>query len=262
MPAVMAETPAAGAAPRAAPRRFEEPEQQGPEAYVAEFIGTFFLVFFICMILSVSNGFRVVDFAVIGLLHAFVLAALIYTLGGVSGAHFNPAVTVTLAALRKITPIDALIYIFVQLAAGVAGALVTKLLLDEEGRGVNYGATGLQPFIEGQPGLGLIAETIGTFILVWAIMGTAVNPRGERSFAGLVIGITLGMAVMAIGPLTGAGFNPARSFGPAVVSGEWADFWIYVVGPLLGGVLSGFTYTALVIWPQHREGQRPVDTLP
>jgi MIP family channel proteins len=239
--------------------RSAQVEQRGPEAYVAEFIGTFFLVFFICTILSVANGFRVVDYAVIGLLHAFLLAFLIYTLGGTSGAHFNPAVTVTLAAQRKIGSVDAVIYIIVQLAGAVAGALVTKLLLDEEGRGVNYGATTLQPFIAGEPGLGLIAEFLGTFVLMWAIMGVAVNPRGERSWAGLVIGMTLGFGVMAIGPLTGAGFNPARSFGPALVSGEWADFWIYIVGPLLGATLSGLVYLFLVIRPG--EGVRPIDTL-
>jgi MIP family channel proteins len=239
-----------------------ELEQRGAEAYVAEFLGTFFLVFFVCTILSVANGFHVVDFAVIGLLHAFLLTMLIYTLGGVSGAHFNPAVTAALTAIRKISPIDALIYVILQLAGAVAGALVVKVLLDDEGRGVNYGATVPQAFVSGKALPALLAEVIGTFVLVWAIMGAAVNARSDRSWAGLIIGITLGFAVMALGPLSGASFNPARSFGPAIVSGEWTAFWVYVVGPLVGGLLSAIAYVALVLAPQGRVGMRPVDKLP
>jgi MIP family channel proteins len=242
-----------------APRPGIEPKSW--EAYVAEFLGTFFLVFFITTILCVANGFHVFDFAVIGLLHAFVLAMLIYTLGATSGAHFNPAVTVALTAIRKISPLDALIYILVQLAGAVAAVLVTKLLLEDEGRSIHYGATVPSAFISGKASLALVAEFIGTFVLMWAIMGTAVNPRGERSWAGLVIGVTLGFAVMAIGPLTGAGFNPARSFGPALVSGTWTDFWVYVVAPLLGAVASAFAYTFVVLRPQALPAERPIDEL-
>ena len=111
-------------------------EERGTPAYVAEFIGTFFLVLFVCLVVTLNSagGLGVTDFAVIGLVHAFVLAMLVYTLGGTSGAHFNPAVTAALAALRKITLIDATIYWLVQLAGAVAAALVTKLLLLDEGR--------------------------------------------------------------------------------------------------------------------------------
>ena len=245
----------------------DEPDRASPEdqdlpAYAAEFLGTFLLVFFICLILSVAAGFRVTDFAVIGLVHVFVLAMLIYTLGGTSGAHFNPAVTTALLALRQIKPIDALIYVFLQLSGGIAGALLCKALLLDEGRAASYGATLVGPFLSGKAFPGLIAEAIGTFVLMWAIMGTAVNPRGQREWAGLVIGATLGFAVMAIGPLTGAGFNPARSFGPALVSGEWTHFWIYVVGPLAGARLAAFAYQPLATAPMRRHDVRPVDKLP
>jgi len=116
-------------------------------------------------------------------------------------------------------------------------------------------------FISGKASLALVAEFIGTFVLMWAIMGTAVNPKGERSWAGLVIGVTLGFAVMAIGPLTGAGFNPARSFGPALVSGTWTDFWVYVLAPLLGALASAFAYSFVVLRPQHLAAERPIDEL-
>ena len=96
---------------------------------------------------------------------------------------------------------------------------------------------------------------------MWAIMGTAVNPRGERAWAGMVIGMALGLGVMTLGPLSGAGFNPARWFGPAVVSGEYANFWIYIVGPVVGAVLAAVGYKALVLDPHDRLGERPIDKL-
>jgi glycerol uptake facilitator protein len=232
-------------------------------AYMAEFIGTFLLVFFVCTIVSINSagGIGVTDFAVIGLLHAFILAMLVYTLGGTSGAHFNPAVTTTLLALRKIKPGDALVYVLVQLSGGVAGALVCKALVTDAGRGVHYGAVSVSQIVHGHALPGLIAEILGTFVLMWAIMGVAVNPRGQRDWAGLVIGITLGFAVMAFAPISGAGLNPARWFGPAVVGNEWGTWLIYIVGPIIGGLLAGFVYDRVVIAPANRVTDRPIDTL-
>jgi MIP family channel proteins len=239
-------------------------EERGTPAYVAEFIGTFFLVLFICLVVSVNSpdGLQFTDFAVIGLVHVFILATLIYSLGGTSGAHFNPAVTAALAGLRKITPLDALIYWLVQLSGAVAAGLVTKLLLLDEGKGVNYGAaTVSEKFLQGKALSGLLCEVIGTFVLMWAIMAVAVNPRGERSWAGFVIGMALGVAVLVFAPLDGAGFNPARWFGPAIVSGEFADWWVYILGPAIGALLAAFGYKALVLDTHDRLAQRPIDTL-
>lgn len=241
-------------------------EPLGPAAYVAELLGTFLYVFFICAILSVQNpaGLGYTEFAVIGLVHVLLLLFLVQTLGGTSGAHFNPAITIALAAVRKIRLADAGVYVLLQLAGGIAGALVVKVLLLDEGKGANYGASLVSDkFLQGKPLPALLAETIGAFAVVWAIMGTAVNPRGEGAWAGLVIGGTLGMAVMVLGPLTGGSFNPARSLGPALVSGEFADFWVYVVGPIAGGLIAALGYRALVIAPQDRGGgTRPVDVEP
>jgi len=228
-------------------------EARSPSAYVAEFIGTFALVFFITAVLSVSGGLGYVDFAVIGLLHAFVLMMLIHTLGATSGGHFNPAVTAAMAAVRRIAPGDALIYILVQLAGGVAGTLVTKLLLQDEGKGGDYGAAIVsQKFLQGKALSGLLAEGLATFFLMWAIMGVAANDRGAKDWAGFVIGATLGFCIFVFGPLTGGSLNPARWFGPALVSGTWTDAWVYIVAPVLGAVLAAVLYTALVIAPQGR----------
>jgi MIP family channel proteins len=240
-----------------------EVQDRGPAAYIAEFVGTLLLVFFITAVLSLyvsapsaTNPNPFIDFSVIGLVHAFTLFGLIQTLSVISGAHFNPAVTVVMTVLRQIKPPDAVIYIIAQLAGGVGGALLTKLLLEDEGKGVNYGATLVSSRLNGAVFPGMVAEAIGTFFLVWVIVGVAVNPRATKEWAALAIGAALGMAVMVIAPLTGAGFNPARSFGPAIVSGEWGGLdnflLVYCVGPVAGAVLAGLLYFNLVIAPGKR----------
>ena len=250
-------------------------EERGPAAYIAEFIGTFALVLFVTAVVSLyvtptlpGAAPPFVDFSVIGLVHVLVLFMLIQTLAVVSGAHFNPAVTAALTVLREIRPVDAAIYIVCQLAGAVAGALVTKALLTEfkNAEAVNYGATLMSDKIDQKIALGMIAEGIGTFFLVWVIVGVAVNPRAAKDWAALAIGGTLGMLVMVIAPLTGAGLNPARSFGPALVAGEgaWggADAFVlvYVVAPVVGAVLAALIYFNLVIAPGKRDpgGMQPV----
>jgi glycerol uptake facilitator protein len=244
-----------------------EVQDRGPAAYIAEFLGTLLLVFFITAVVSLyvsTNPQSFIDFSVIGLVHAFVLFGLVQTLGLVSGAHFNPAVTCALAALRQIKLPDAVIYIVAQLAGGVAGALITKALLLDEGKGVNYGATVVSDRLNGDILPGMVAEALGAFFLVWVIVGVAVNPRATKEWAALAIGAALGMGVMVMAPLTGAGFNPARSFGPAIVSGEWggADHFllVYVAGPVVGALVAAFLYLVIIETPGKREpgGMEPV----
>ena len=246
----------------AAPRHDADGLDRGPAAYVAEFIGTFGLVFFITAVVSLYVN---IDFAVIGLVHAFLLFMLIQTLAVASGAHFNPAVTAAMTVLRQIKPVDAAIYVVVQLAGAVAGALVTKALLEDEGEGSNYGATTVsEERLGGDVLPGMVAEALGTFFLVWVIVAVAVNPRAAKDWAAFAIGATLGMLVMVIAPLTGAGFNPARSFGPALVSGEFGGIdtflLVYVLAPAVGAVLAAVTYFNLFIAPGKKEpgGFEPV----
>ncbi len=219
-------------------------------AYAAEGIGTFLLVFFICSVLSVGNaGVLQLDIAGLGLLHALTLGVLVYALAASSGAHLNPAVTVAQLAIGQIRSRDAAAYIVFQLAGGALAGLLVLLLFHDAGASVNYGATAVNAKVVsgGSPWLGLIAEAMGTFMLMWAVMAVAVNPRGEKHFAGLVIGGALGLAVMVFGPATGAGLNPARWLGPALVSGSYPDFWIFIVGPVAGALLAAWTYRAVVI---------------
>jgi MIP family channel proteins len=235
-------------------------QDRGPAAYIAEFVGTLLLVFFITAAVSIYiaeptrlNPNPFIDFSVIGLVHVFLLFVLIQTLAVVSGAHFNPAVTVAMTALRQIKPPDAAIYMLAQLAGGVGGALLTKAILLDEGKAQNYGAVGVSDVIDGQIFPGMVVEALGTFFLLWAIIGVAVNPRATKDWAAFAIGGALGMAVMVFAPLTGAGFNPARAFGPALVSGEWggADTFIlvYVIAPVIGALVAVFLYLQILAEP-------------
>ena len=259
----------------------ESPPERGPAAYVAEFIGTFGLVFIICAVVTLyahppvpasqpgvpaTQPFQ--DWAVIGVTIAFVVFGLIQALAIVSGAHFNPAVTVALAAIRQIRLIDAAIYIVVQLIGALAGAFVVKLLFDNPNASgtdnPTFGAVAVGPAADGSNAVALGAEVIGTFFLVWAIVGVAVNPRGTKDWAGFAIGATLGAVIMLFGSVSGAGVNPARSFGPAVVGqfGESAGTWIliWVIGPLVGALLAAFVYFQMFILPGRKgaEGMEPV----
>src|SRR3954454_21007282 len=149
---------------------------RGPAAVVAEFIGTLMLVFTITMVVSLyitpaqaGAPQPFIDWSVIGLVHVFVLFMLIQTLAVISGAHFNPAVTVAMTVIRQIRPPEALIYIVLQCAGGILGALLTKALISDEGAGIHYGAVAVSAKLDHGIFLGAVAEAVGTFFLVWAI---------------------------------------------------------------------------------------------
>lgn len=247
--------------------------ERGPAAYLAEFLGTLLLVLGVTLVVSLyvtpgsaTNPEPYIDFGVIGLVHAFLLFILIQALAVASGAHFNPAVTTALLALRQIRPADAGIYVVCQFAGGIVGVLITKLLLTDFANAddVNFGAPGISDRLDGSTALGMLGEGIGTFILVFTIIGVAVNPAGLKDWAGFAIGASLGMAVMIIAPLTGAGLNPARSFGPALVADAFggADTFIlvYVLAPVIGALVAAAVYFAIYIQPGKKgaQGAQPV----
>lgn len=227
-------------------------ENRPVHAYVAEFIGTFALVFFIGTILSVAGGLQTTDWAVIGLVHAFILAMLVYTLGTVSGGHFNPAVTFAAAMIKRIKAPDAVVYIAVQLGGAVLAALLVKALLGTPAEVQKYGSARLNPTFDITTLKGVVIEGIGTFFLMWAIMSLSLAKDGARNWASFLVGTTLGLIVMTAGPLTGGSFNPARWFGPALITeiklgGGFTDWWVFILGPAVGAVLAAFAYAALVM---------------
>jgi MIP family channel proteins len=209
-------------------------------------IGTFLLVFFITtvIVLFLSTGEQAQfgsDFAVIGLVHAFLLFGLIVMFGVVSGGHFNPAVTLAAMAIKRISAIDGVIYMLAQFSGGVLGALLCKGLLLDEGRATHYGAATVSGLLAGNF-QGMIVEAIGTFCLVLVILAAVFSKKSFKDWAPLAIGTTLGFIVMVGGPLTGGAFNPARWFGPALVGNEWGGVWPYLLGPIVGSLLAAAVF--------------------
>ncbi len=209
---------------------------------ISEGVGTFFLTFMVAAAIctdSYSGG--QVGIVGIALAHGLALAAIVSSLGHVSGAHVNPAVTLGALLVRAIEPSRALAYFGAQLM----GALVAGLML-----AATFGADVWQPVHLGAPalgfgvavGTGVFLEMILTLVLVFVVLQMAADRRAPRHVHGLVIGATLGAAVLVGGPLTGAALNPARAFGPALAAGYWASHYVYWLGPLLGGVVAAVLY--------------------
>ena len=220
------------------------------KAYVAEFVGTFLLVGIITSSISVAAGpdGAALSQADVGILYGFLLCAIVYGIGTVSGAHVNPAITIAMWSIRKISPRDAGAYIGAQVLGAIAGAYMTKGFFTARGGVVDYGAAHVNPaFLHGgSPWLALLVEALGAFVLVWAVMATVVNRNAVAGFAGVAIGLSLGFAGMPFVNVTGASFNPARWLGPALASNTFPDFWVYIVGPIAGAVLAAALYQWLI----------------
>lgn len=206
----------------------------------AEGIGTFILVFAgtgAVMVNQLSSG--AVTHLGISFVFGAVVAALIYTLGHLSGAHFNPAVTLGFWTSGFFPQRRVLPYILAQSAGAIAAS---TLLLIALGSVAHLGAT--QP-LNGNWLQSLVLETVLTFILMFVILGSGLDRRAPIGFAGLAIGLTVGLEAAFMGPITGASMNPARSLGPAVVAGIWQHHWLYWVAPILGAQLAVMVYRQL-----------------
>ena len=217
-------------------------QERGLSAYLAELIGTFLLVFFITSVVTlfVSTGAQASfgsDFAVVGFVQGLTLFGVIVMFGAVSGGHFNPAVTLAAATIKKISPLDAVIYVLAQLSGAVLGALLTKALLLDEGRATHYGAGEISGLLSGNFA-GAVVEGIGVFALVLVILSVVFSKKSIKDWGPLAIGTTLVFLVMVGGPLTGGCYNPARWFGSALVGNSWGGTWPYLVGPLVGSLLA------------------------
>jgi len=216
-----------------------------PRILLAELIGTFALVFIGAGSAALGLGGLVgVAFA-----HGLVVVGMAYAFGHVSGAHVNPAVTFGVWVAGKMEAGTALAYVGVQLVggalagfalAGVLGGTGTGLGATVLARGLEVGGT----VIDVSPLQGLLLETLLTFFLVNAVLNSAISGKATQ-MAGLAIGLTLTFCILLGGPLTGASVNPARTLGPALASGNWSHFWLYVVGPLAGGALAAVVYRGL-----------------
>lgn len=233
---------------------------------LAELVGTMLLVFVgcgsVCVLLMLAAGTPtgtpfdigigalggLGDWLAVGAAFGLAVAVVIYALGGVSGAHINPAVSIALWAIKKFPARDTVAYIIAQCIGAAIGSALFLFIAGPDALAIGgLGATA--PF----PGItiwqALVAEIIGTFILMLAIMGVAVDRHATPGFAGLVIGMAVTGVIIVIGNISGGSINPARTFGPdliaTIMGGSNAlitTFPIYVVGPIVGAVLAAFFY--------------------
>ena len=210
---------------------------------IAEFVGTFALIFIGAGAVAIGAGGLIgAAFA-----HGFVVIAFIYAYGHISGTHINPAVTLGFLIAGEIEFIVAIGYWIVQFLGGILGAVLLNVVLPDPG---DLGVTVLTTAANGgaftvTATQGLIVEIILTFFLVNTIFNTAVNGKAGN-FAGLAIGVGLMFCIVMGGPLTRASLNPARTLGPAVVSGNYADIWLYFVGPFVGAILAALLYIGVL----------------
>ncbi len=214
-----------------------------PKKCVAEFIGTFALIFIgVGAIHNASDPSAGVGLLGVALAHGLTIAVMVSATAGISGGHLNPAVTFGLLVGRKISVRDAVAYWVSQLAGGAAAGFLLLSLLGK--MAVADGTPDLGKATSA--GAGIVIELVTTFFLVFVVYGSAVDGRAPK-IGGLAIGLTVALDILFAGPLTGASMNPARTFGPALASGHWANHFVYWVGPLLGGGLAGLIYGQYLI---------------
>ncbi len=186
------------------------------------------------------------DLLAIAVAHGLAIGLLVAAGGHISGGVYNPALTLGLLIGGKLRWNKAIGYVIAQLVGGVIGALLIKATfpaaqVDAANLGVPaVGATA-------SVGRAVLAEIVGTFFLMYVVFGTAVDGRGPRAIAPLAIGLTISMGILAVGPISGAAFNPARWFGPAIVQASFGDWWVYWVGPGIGAAIAAVLYAYIYL---------------
>lgn len=219
---------------------------------IAEAVGTF-LFFFVGMGSVVLGDYLAAGggsgpgLLGVALAHGLALAVLVSALGAVSGGHFNPAVSLAVWIMGKITPARTALYIVAQLVGAVAAGLALRAVFPDAWQASNIGTPALGAGIT--PVLGIGIEAVLTALLVLAVIGTAVDSRGPK-IGGLAIGLAVAADILVGGPLTGAAMNPARWFGPAVAAGAFADWYVWWIGPAIGAAVAAVLYRFALAAPE------------
>jgi aquaporin TIP len=213
------------------------------KAAIADFVATFALIFIGAGAALLYSADRL-DLTGVALAHGLVLFIMVSVTAHVSGGFVNPAVAISLWVTGKVPSQRALILITAELLGAIAGAFLLKFLVPavvfEQGNG---GIPALAPEIA--IGKGILIEAVCTFFLVFAVFGTAVDDRGPfAKTAGLTIGLVIAFDIMAFLPYTGAAMNPARWLGPALATNDWSNWYVWIVGPIAGGIIAGVLYWA------------------
>ena len=224
---------------------------------MAEFIGTFALVFFGSM--SVIMFFPALGFSSpqssfigIALAYGLILTIMFYTIGYISGCHLNPAITITAVALKKMEAGDGVAYLLAQIFGAILAGAFDGLIQPGNGSLIKFGLPVPQPAIGGSELVAVFVELIITFFLMISYYAVLYTDKVPPAASGLLIGMTLAVDFLIAGPLTGGAANPARWLGPAVASMDFDGFWVYWIGPIVGALLGGFAYQYLLI-PRKRK---------
>ena len=212
-------------------------------ALVAEAIGTFALVFAGCGAIMVDAKTGALGHVGVAISFGLVIMVMIYALGHVSGAHFNPAVTLSFAFARHFPRIRVVPYWVAQLSGALAAAAILRGSLGDV---AHIGAT----LPSGSNAQAFLWEAVLTFFLMLVIMAVATDTRAVGEAAAIAIGATVGLDAMFGGPVTGASMNPARSLGPAIVAADFESVWIYLVAPIVGAAVGALTYMFIRGEPQ------------
>ncbi|MDY7093444.1 MAG: MIP family channel protein [Acidobacteriota bacterium] len=202
---------------------------------LAELIGTYCLVLAGCGAVVADAGGAGLGTVGISLTFGLVVTVMVLSIGHVSGAHINPAVTLAFALFRHFPRRDVPAYLVAQILGASGAAATLAAVFGPQG---TLGAT----LPAGAPGASLLLEVLLTAILMFVITSVATDTRAVGQMAGLAIGATVAVGALWGGSTSGASMNPARSFGPALVSGAWADHWLYWLGPIVGAFLGAAVY--------------------
>lgn len=206
------------------------------QKYTAEFMGTFMLVFLGTGAVTVAAG----NTLTIGLAFGLAITVSAYAFGGISGGHFNPAVTTAMLINRRIGGKDAVGYIVAQVLGATVASAFIKLFVS--GLGLATNQLGQTDFPKISMGLAFVVEVLVTFLFLLVILNVTSDRHGNGDFAGLTIGVTLAFLIIVALNLTGGSLNPARSFGPAIFAGGSAlsHLWLYILAPEVGAILAAF----------------------
>ena len=216
-------------------------------AYLAEFLATFALVFFGVGAIM-TNHLLGGSLGLLGIAaaHGIALVVMIAATMNISGAHINPAVTFAMLVTRRIGFTTAIGYFCSQMLGAYYGAWILSFFFPAGlAQAVNFGIPALQNGMTYSGGI--IVEAILTFFLVYAIFGSAVDERGPKLLAPFAIGLAVFIDILVGGPFTGAAMNPARAFGPTLLSGDWTNHSVYWIGPLCGSLLAALVYDGLIM---------------
>ncbi|KAK9091690.1 hypothetical protein Sjap_024867 [Stephania japonica] len=206
---------------------------------LAEAIGTFFVIFTGCGAVTVNKIYSLTTFPGIAITWGLIVMIMVYTVGHISGAHFNPAVTVTMALFRRFPLKEVPMYMAAQLVGALLASGTLCLLFDIK-HDDYFGTLPVGPHLRS-----FIMEIVATFLLMFVVSAVATDSRAIGELSGIAVGSTILLDVLVAGPVSGASMNPTRSLAPAIMLHRYEGIWVYILGPFIGAISGGFAYNLL-----------------